>query len=181
MVYFKKNKSKSTPPLFLAIFLFFLAFSCSNTETKTCKGGTPKAIFTDTMPTVKKHYFELKKEASGEQVGIEMVAFENKLLLEIEQSGCNAVVQQFSFIMFGKFPEQADDELWKALAIRHFRDLAKISPSLTAFNGWADAMETVKKELKLGELTPVGDGFNVRVDKIVSTDKATLVVQFSQK
>jgi hypothetical protein len=102
-------------------------------------------------------------------------------LLEIEQSGCNLVMQQFSFIMFGKFPEQADDELWKALAIRHFRDLAKIDPTLTAFNAWADAIETVKKELKLAEVTTIGDGFNVRVDKIVSTDKATLVVQFSQK
>jgi hypothetical protein len=177
----KKINPINTPSVYWAFFLLFFAISCSNSDTKTCKSGTPKAIFTDTMPTVKKHYFQLKKEASGEQVGIEMVAFENKLLLEIEQSGCNSVSQQFSFIMFGKFPEQTNDELWKALAIRHFRDLAKISPSLTAFNAWADAIETVKKDLKLGEVMSVGDGFTVRVDKIVSAEKATLVVQFSQK
>ena len=109
-----------------------------------------------------------------------MVIFENKLLLEIEQSGCNDILQQFSFIMFGKFPEQSNDELWKTLAIRHFRDLAKISPELTAFNGWADAIESVQKDLKLGELTKVGEGFNIRIDKIISTDKATLVVQLVQ-
>jgi hypothetical protein len=169
-------------PLLLSVFsLIFIALSCGNSDTKTCKSGTPKAIFTDSMPTIKKHYFELKNEPSGEKVGVEMVAFENKLLLEVEQSGCNDIVQQFSFIMFGKFPEQSNDELWKALAIRHFRDLAKISPELTAFNGWADAIESVKKDLKLGEVTKVGEGFNVRIDRIVSTDKATLVVQFSQK
>ncbi|MDZ7877056.1 MAG: hypothetical protein U5L45_05270 [Saprospiraceae bacterium] len=176
----KKINLKNTPSVYGVIFFVFFTFSCSNAD-KTCKSGTPKAIFTNTMPTVKKHYFELKKEASGEQVGVEMVAFENKLLLEIEQSGCNAVVQQFSFIMFGKFPEQTNDELWKALAVRHFRDLAKLDPTLTAFNAWADAIETVKKDLKLGETMPLSDGFTARVDKIVSADKATLVVQFSQK
>jgi hypothetical protein len=181
MTQFKKNYLRNTPSVFAAFLMLLTVFSCSNSETKTCKSGTPKAIFTDSMPTVKKHFFELKKEATGEKVGVEMVAFDNKLLLEIEQSGCNEIVQQFSFIMFGKFPEQTNDELWKALAIRHFRDLAKISPELTAFNGWADAIESVKKDLKLGELTNVGNGFNVRVDKILSTDKATLVVHFSQK
>jgi hypothetical protein len=177
----RKTIFRHTPLLLSAFLLIFIAFSCGNSETKTCKSGTPKAIFTDSMPTVKKQFFKLKQEPSGEKVGIEMVAFENKLLLEVEQSGCNDIVQQFSFIMFGKFPEQSNDELWKALAIRHFRDLAKISPELTAFNGWADAIESVKKDLKLGEVTKVGEGFNVRIDRIVSTDKATLVVQFSQK
>jgi hypothetical protein len=177
----RKTIFRHTPLLLAAFSLIFIAFSCGNSETKTCKSGTPKAIFTDSMPTVKKQFFKLKQEKSGEKVGVEMVAFENKLLLEVEQSGCNDIVQQFSFIMFGKFPEQSNDELWKALAIRHFRDLAKISPELTAFNGWADAIESVKKDLKLGEVTKVGEGFNVRIDRIVSTDKATLVVQFSQK
>ncbi len=181
MYFLTQFNFRNTRPLLAAFLILFTLFSCSNSETKTCKLGTPKAIFSDSMPTIKKHFFELKKEASGEKIGVEMVAFENKLLLEIEQSGCNNIVQQFSFIMFGKFPEQTNDDLWKALAIRHFRDLSKISPQLTAFNGWADAIESVQKDLKLGELTKVGEGFNVRVDKILSNDKATLVVQFSQK
>jgi hypothetical protein len=181
MFILQKLFSQKDPSVCWAFSLLFILFSCSNSDKKTCKGGIPKAIFADSMPTVKKHYFELKNEPSGEKVGVEMVAFENKLLLEIEQSGCNDVVQQFSFIMFGKFPEQTNDELWKALAVRHFRDLAKISPSLVAFNAWADAIDGIKKDLKLGEATKLADGFYVRVDKILSNDKATLVVQFSQK
>lgn len=171
---------KCTPSVFAAFLLIFSAFSCADSP-KTCKVGAPQAIFKNGMPTVKKTYFEIKREASGENVGIEMVAFDNKLLLEIEQSGCTDILQQFTFIMFGKFPEQSDDEIWKTLAIRHFRDLAKIAPELTAFNGWADAIESVKKDMKLGDVMKVGDGFNVRIDKIVSADKATLVVRFSQK
>ena len=171
---------KCTPSVFAAFLLIFTTFSCADSRTKTCKVGAPQAIFKDGMPTVKKHYFELKREASGENVGVEMVAFDNKLLLEIEQSGCTDILQQFTFIMFGKFPEKSDDDIWKTLAIRHFRDLAKITPELTAFNGWADAIESVKKDMKLGDVMKVGEGFNVRIDKIVSADKATLVVRFSQ-
>lgn len=133
------------------------------------------------MSTVKKHYFEVRKEKTGENVGIEMIAFDNKLVLEIEQSGCNDILQQFSFIMFGKFPADTNDEIWKVLAIRHFRDLAKISPQLTAFNGWADAIESVQKDMKLGEPIKLGEGFIARIDKILSEDKAVLVVRFSQK
>ena len=170
---------KSTPSVFAVFLLVFTTFSCADSP-KKCKIGAPQAIFKEGMPTVKKHYFELKREASGENVGVEMVAFDNKLLLEIEQSGCTDILQQFTFIMFGKFPEKSDDEIWKTLAIRHFRDLAKIAPELTAFNGWADAIESVKKDMKLGDVMKVGEGFNVRIDKIVSADKATLVVRFSQ-
>jgi hypothetical protein len=181
MLFFQKIFSKNTPSVFAFFLALFIASSCADPDPRTCKIGAPKAIFSDSMPTVKKHYFEVKKETSGENVGVEMVAFDNKLLLEIEQSGCTDILQQFSFIMFGKFPADTNDELWKVLSIRHFRDLAKISPQLTAFNGWADAIESVQKDMKLGEITKVGEGFNVRIDKILSDDKATLVVRFSQK
>ena len=110
-----------------------------------------------------------------------MVVFNNKLLLEIEQSGCNDIHQQFSFIMFGKFKDVADDNIWKQLAIKHFRDLAQISPSLAAFNAWADAIESVKDKLKLSEPVELEGNNMVRIDKILSEDKATLVVQFSSK
>ena len=181
MNFFQKNFSKNTPSVIFIFLAIFMAFSCAEPNRKTCKLGVPKAIFSDSMPTVKKHYFELKKEKTGEITGVEMVAFDNKLLLEIEQSGCTDILQQFSFIMFGKFPADTNDEIWKVLAIRHFRDLAKISPQLTGFNGWADAIESVQKDLKLGEPIKVGEGFMVRIDKILSDDKATLVVRFSQK
>lgn len=128
------------------------------------------------MQTVAKHFFQIK-----DNVGIEMVVFNNKLLLEIEQSGCNDIHQQFSFVMFGKFKNIENDDVWKQLAIKHFRDLAQISPTLTAFNGWADAIESVKDKLKLSEPIEVEGKTQVRIDKILSEDKATLVVQFSSQ
>jgi hypothetical protein len=162
--------------IIIAFFIFFNACKPDSSKTGKCKYGTPTAIFADTMPTVAKHIFRIK-----DGTGIEMVVFKNKLLLEIEQSGCNDIHQQFSFIMFGKFKDELDDAIWKQLAIKHFRDLAQISPSLLAFNGWADAIESVKDKLKLSEPMEMEGKMQVRIDKILSEDKATLVVQFSSK
>ena len=160
----------------VALLLFTAACNADASKSGKCKYGKPTAIFTDTMPTVAKHLFQIKDET-----GIEMVVFKNKLLLEIEQSGCNDIHQQFSFIMFGKFKADTDDMVWKQLAIKHFRDLAQISPKLLAFNAWADAIESVKDKLKLSEPTTLEGRNEVRIDKILSDDKATLVVQFSSK
>ena len=179
----KNLKKQKTNAQFVFCFLLFIAFStaCRNDTGSAgkCKFGDPKPIFTDSMPTVKKHFFQLKTDAKAGKVGVEMVAFQNKLLLEIEQSGCNDIQQQFTFIMFGKFND-ADDEVWKTLAIQQFRDLAKISPQLSPMNAWADAIESVKKNLKLSEPIEVQSNTHVRIDKILSADRATLVVQLSQ-
>lgn len=177
-----KNSSISTyirivTPSVLCIFLVIVT-ACKSDSNKSgkCKYGKPTAIFADTMQTVAKHFFQIKDD-----VGIEMVVFKNKLLLEIEQSGCNDIRQQFSFIMFGKFKSDTDDAVWKQLAIKHFRDLSQISPTLLAFNGWADAIESVKDKLKLSEPIEIEGKMQVRIDKILSEDKATLVVQFSSQ
>jgi hypothetical protein len=162
--------------IFFAFFALFAACKSDSSKKGKCKYGKPTAIFSDTMPMVAKALFQIKDET-----GIEMVAFKNKLLLEIEQSGCNDIHQQYSFIMFGKFKPNTDDMVWKQLAIKHFRDLAKVSPSLAAFDAWANAIDAVKDKLKLSEPMMLEGQNEVRIDKILSEDKATLVVQFSSK
>jgi hypothetical protein len=147
--------------------------ACRNTSEK-CKFGVPKAIFSDTMKVVKKHHFELK-----EQTGIEMVAFENGMLLELEQSGCNDIHQQYTFFMPGDF-SKADDSVWKLLAVKNFQMLSTYSPSLLSFRDWASAIENVKDKMKLAESTEVEINTYVRIDKIISPDKAMLVIQLSQ-
>ncbi len=171
-----KRLSLLPPSVFCLILLLFVACKSDSSKSGKCKYGKPTAIFADTMPNVAKHLFQMKKGT-----GIEMVVFKNKLLLEIEQSGCNDIHQQYSFIMFGKFKPDTDDAVWKQLAIKHFRDLAQVSPSLAAFDAWANAIDAVKDRLKLSEPMMLEGQNEVRIDKILSEDKATLVVQFSSK
>jgi hypothetical protein len=156
-------------------FLLF-TFSCKSKE-KKCRYGKSEAIFDDKMPTVKKHFFQIK-----DGVGVEMVAFENKLFVEIEQSGCDKALQQFTYILAGDFKDATDDD-WKLLSIKFFDDFAKISPKLVSFGFWAKAMHEVQNKIKLSEPTRLEqEGYvrYVRIDRILSKEKATLVVQLSE-
>jgi hypothetical protein len=154
------------------IFLLFL-FSCKS-ETGKCKFGDPVAIFSDTMEMVKKHHFEVK-----DKTGIEFVTFKNGLLLEVEQSGCNTITQQYTFEIMGNFAKM-EDAFWKVLAIKNFALLATLSPKLNSLDAWAQAMEGVQDKLKLAEPVEVDKGIFIRLDKVVSADRAMLVVQLSQ-
>jgi hypothetical protein len=158
------------------LFSLPLLFACKSEKPK-CRYGKPEAIFSDGMPTVKKHFFQIKDET-----GVEMVAFENKLLVEIEQSGCNKAMQQFTYVMLGDFKDASDDD-FKLLAIKFFDDFAKVSPKLVSFGFWAKAMHDIKDKMRLSEQIKLEqDGFirYVRIDKILGSEKATLVVQLSE-
>ena len=177
-----RNVVSSSPPsteqrsvalFFTAILSLLFLFSCKS-ETGKCKYGDPVAIFSDTMEMVKKHHFEVK-----EKTGIEFVTFKNGLLLEVEQSGCNTITQQYTFEIMGNFSKM-EDAFWKVLAIKNFALLATLSPKLSSLNAWAQAMDNVQDKLKLAEPIEVDKGIFIRLDKVVSADRAMLVVQLSQ-
>lgn len=156
------------------VFVLLIVGACKNDNQGKCKFGQPAAIFSDTMKMVKKHHFEIK-----DKTGVELVAFSNGMMLEVEQSGCNEIHQQFTFILPGDFAN-TNDGFWKTLAVKNFRLLSSSSPQLMAFSGWADAIESVSDKLKLAEPIEVSKGIQVRLDKILSSNQAMLVVQLSQ-
>ena len=167
-----KSISKYPPSV---IFLFFLIFTACKTESGKCKFGDPVAIFSDTMQIVKKHHFEIK-----DKTGIEYVVLKTGLLLEIEQSGCNTINQQFTFELPGDFSKQ-DDAFWKTLAAKNFQLLSNASLKLQPFIAWSDAINSVKDKLKMAEPIEIQNGMHIRIDKILSADRAMLVVQLSQQ
>ena len=158
-----------------SIFYCLTIASCKTKTTAPCKYGAPTAIFNDSMQGVKKHFFQVK-----DGTGVEMVALKDHYLLEIEQSGCDEIQQQFSFVMHGKFMD-APDSFWVQLAVKQFRDMAKMSPKLQPFNAWADAIEATKTQLKLSEPTEIQPKYLCRIDKVVSPEQATLVILLSEK
>ena len=140
-----KSLSVSPPSVFSLFFLFFTLFTACKTDNGKCKFGDPVAIFSDTMQAVKKHHFEIK-----DKTGIEYIVLKNGLLLEIEQSGCNTINQQFTFELVGDFSKQ-DDAFWKTLAAKNFQMLSNASVKLQPFIAWSEAIESVKSKMKLGE------------------------------
>ena len=166
------------PSVYLIIFALFTLHSACKTETSNntkCKFGDPVAIFSDTMKMVKKHHFEIK-----DKTGIEYIALANGMLIEVEQSGCNTINQQFTFEFLGDFSKM-DDAFWKTLAIKNFHLMSSFSPKLQPFTAWGDAIESVKDKLKLAEPIEIEKGTHIRIDKVLSADRAMLVVQLSQE
>ena len=166
---------KATPSVFIAFLFFFSACKNETAHTGKCKYGDPVAIFSDTMKMVKKHHFEIK-----DKTGIEYIALANGMLVEVEQAGCNSINQQFTFELQGDFSKM-DDAFWKTMAIKNFHLLSSFSPKLQPFSAWGDAIESVKDKLKLAEPIEIEKGTHIRIDKVLSADRAMLVVQLSQE
>lgn len=162
------------PMAVCSLVISLCVFACQDSQSGKCKFGDPTAMFSDTMVAVKKHHFEIK-----DKTGIELAAFKSGMMLEVEQSGCNDIHQQFTFILPGDF-SKTDDAFWKTLAVKNFRLLSDASPRLTGFNNWADAIERVLPQLKLAEPIEIDKGIQVRIDKILSQNQGMLVVQLSQ-
>lgn len=155
----------------LSILLFALLFSCKSEQEK-CKFGTPVAIFSDTMDMVETHNFEAKN-----QEGNENVVFKNDVELQLIQSGCNEVKQEFRFTI-PPLPE--GDPNWILVAAGLFDFLGSLSPDLAPFTFWGDAIGRAAADIKLGETKELEQGFSVKIDRIPSEEKNILTVELAQ-
>lgn len=151
-------------------FLILLA-SCSNSGGKEGDCPTsPNAIFSEDLVGVDSHDFM----QTGTE-GLEIVAFSNGVFLEIFQSGCDSLRQEFRF----RFPdpmEEESPEFWFQEAQNQFRTLGSLGPTYAPFSQYADAMALQGDVFRLTQPMEVETGFWMQVDKIQSFDGPTLIV-----
>lgn len=133
-------------------------------------------MFSKSLPHVKAHEFELLNSTEAE----ERIAFDSGLELEIAQSGCDAIRQEFRFFTSGDY-RAFPDSAWAREAVRQLVFLSSLSAAQAPLKPWADALETVRPNLKLGETTPLAPDVSTKIDRIVSPDRATMIVVFSQE
>ena len=89
------DMSRRFLPFVVAIACLFVIIACgsnSNDPFADCAQGRPVAIFSDSLEAVARHQFEIK-----DKIGMEQVAFKNGVALEVYQSGCDLVRQEFRF------------------------------------------------------------------------------------
>lgn len=89
----------------LSIACLVILTSCGSESptkpsTEACKRGTPTAIFPDSSDYINSHHFEIKGQDSRETF-----SFNDSLRVAIEQSGCEKVVQKYSFFLVGDYKE----------------------------------------------------------------------------
>lgn len=165
----------------LAILISLIFFSCGNKNQDSddpfadCKFGKPEPVFSKEIPKINSHDFRL----AGRE-GIEKVVFENGVHLEIFQSGCDAIRQEFQFTLAGNFGKVPAD-FWVLRAIEQFQYMGTLGEKFAAFSFWANAMQQSASRFALGQALEVQPGAFVTLDKIFSPDHTILIVVLSQQ
>jgi hypothetical protein len=147
--------------------------SCSgntNSKEEKCRFGEPTSIFNEQNPAIASSNF--KKEG---RIGIETIQFKNQLSLELTQSGCQNLVQDFAFSLPMTNPK-ADGQFWIQQGEQLMRFLGNTDPSLMQFGEWANMIAQSSKEMKLGEAKEIQTGYFVTVDKISGKEQTIIKV-----
>jgi hypothetical protein len=163
------------------IFFTTLLFSIAcNSDKKSkegkpfagCKCGAPTPIFNEDIPEhVSGHNFSMTTNS-----GVEIVRMKNGSTLQIVQTGCNDIKQEFSFIYKDNKFASFTDAQWIQNAVEEFRKIGSFSQNFAPFILWGNAMDAYKAEFKLGEDKELDKGFFMKIDKIVSAEEATMIV-----
>ena len=156
---------------FLALALG--CFGCSGSSGKQdCQYGEPVAIFSPDLPNMIEHNF-----IQTEQIGREVMRFNNGLSVELTQSGCDEIVQEFRFQLADSvFQGQIMDPL--ALAIGQLAYMGSLGPSYQGFQEWARALAEQKDDFKLAQPMELGPGIGATVDQIKGGGLTTIVLTF---
>lgn len=165
----------------LLIVLLFLSCGGSSEESPNnapfadCKFGPPKAIFSEDIENIARHQFQLDQTAA-----VEKVLFNNGILLELRQSGCEKPIQDFHFEIPGNF-QKFPDENWINLAENQFIFMGNLSESLKPFHFWANAIRDKKISIKLGEPIELEQKNFIKIDKVAGADNSVLMIKIFQQ
>jgi hypothetical protein len=157
-------------------YLFFIQIAVLSLA--ACQGGekpsdcptSPSAIFSPDLAGVESQDFI----QTGKD-GLEVVSFSNGVFLEVYQSGCDSLRQEFRFRLPSPPPADAPGA-WLAETQNQFRFFGSLGPEYAPFSQWADALSGFEEDFRLGQPMEAAGGFWVQIDKIDSFDGPALVV-----
>lgn len=149
-----------------------LLFSCASE--KVCK-YKPAPVFEAGLPHVLQYNFEKQGAQS-----LESLLLDTGIHLEISQDVCEKTRQEYRFMVQGDF-SQFPDSMWLKEATRQLVFLSSFSPKQAPLKAWADVIELRRGEMRLGEDREVEPGVFVRVDRVLSPERSTLLLVFSQQ
>lgn len=160
------------------ICLLIFGSGCGNSAEKdpfaNCKYGQPKPIFSAEVAGIQQHNFEL-----DDLVGIESISFPDSTSLKIFQSGCDQVKQEFQY-EFSKSLVVEEPDFWTKKAIELFFRLGQLGPEFAVYHSWAEAIFQTKDQFRVGEAQEVQPGFYVRIDKVIGSNNAILMLTLSE-
>jgi hypothetical protein len=164
-----------TKTLFIC-WVTLLLVACQNKDraANNCPLGEPTPIFYSDLSFVKRHTFEKTGQNSEEQV-----LFQDDLHLTIRQSGCEAIRQDYIFLL-SPLPE-ADTQFWIEKSIELFGQLASYSANFYSFNQWAYKINEFKTEFRLTEAFEVAPSIYIKIDRILAAEETQLIITLLQQ
>jgi hypothetical protein len=151
-------KQKGLKMVHVLLYAGCLAVLTNCDNTPKCRYGVPKALLPDKMEGMVKH--DAKMEG---QNGLERAKFSDGSALEILQSGCDELHQEFRFLSPAPFPDSMG---LGSLAATQFYTLARRDERLAAFEQWAQLFQSVDSMAMPGQVLQVEKGMAVKLDKI---------------
>ncbi|MFT4759182.1 MAG: hypothetical protein ACI9XO_002138 [Paraglaciecola sp.] len=160
-------------PILTLLFFITLVFGCENSAEKTndCNLGQPTPIFSDTLSQVQSQQFELNGQTS-----LETIVFKNGIALELAQSGCEQISQEFQF-KIKNIPDKSSTLPWIEAGISQFKFLSSLGAQFAPFFMWATSMEDQKEQFTFNTPLELGPGFFVTFNKVPSTNFDILIVR----
>ena len=159
------------------LFLFVLglwSLACGpNEDAESCPGGRPVAVFGPELAGLSGHRFSAEGQRSSE-----LIRTSDGWQLELRQSGCENIVQDYTFIL------PAADTLTAlgggAAAAPLFYRLGALGPDLLAYQDFARALEARRSELTDGREVTLVPGMRARVDRIGGAEEVIYRVVLRQ-
>lgn len=154
----------------------FAILQCKNKDNNkpfaNCKCGTPRPVFNESLP----EHIAGRNFSITNSSGVELVRFTNGTTLQIVQTGCNDIKQEFSFTYKDKKMLSYSDAQWVQNAIDEFLRMGSFSENFASFKLWGEAILAFKNDFKIGEDKELQKGFFIKIDRIISGEETTMIV-----
>ena len=158
----------------LIIFSILIStlIACSNdsgSQSDDCTAGLPEAVFSPEVEGVENHNFVLNGRQSTETF-----QFPDGVKVEILQSGCEKVRQEYRFTFQSE--TLPDDASWLQAAGGWLTRLGALGPEYQVYLAWRDAIMQQGTNFKVGAPAEVGPGFLATIDRISGDSEQILII-----
>ena len=157
-------------------YALLLLFSCGGGEQKEkCKYGAPVPIFSEGIKRVLSHDFQ-----RNGQKAVESLSFADSTSLEIFQSGCNEIRQEFRFSL-KMINTLLPDSLWFDKATERMLFLGALDQRYMSLGMTGELIRQEKAQMQLGQFQQVDFDTYLMVDRIVEPNNTLLIIVMEKR
>ena len=130
----------------------------NNGKNKDCKYGKPEAIFSSEVKGISQHQF--KRNGYNSQ---ESFILNDTLSVEVYQSGCNELIQEFRQYRPSNSKSNA-----VVSCVELLRSFVELSPDYMSFTDWANVIEQVAPDIQINVPIEVSEQHRILISSIPS-------------